>query len=193
MVQISNWLRRVSTDLVTLLGLVIFILFTTLVLPGQAPSDRVYEETGQAEENPDGAATPDLSFVYSVNELYEMAESYGVQGRRDYVKARFTFDLVWPVVYTFFLVTTISWLFEKAFPGESTWQRVNLVPTLAMALDYLENISTSIIMTRYPARTALVDSLATVFTPLKWIFVGLSFVLLLCGISLTLWNWLQRR
>ncbi len=50
--QISNWLRRVSTGLITLLGLVIFILFTALVLPKQAPPDRGYQETGQAEGKP---------------------------------------------------------------------------------------------------------------------------------------------
>ena len=82
MLKISNWLRRVSTGWVTLLGLIIFITFTALVLPGQA---------AQAEDSSGGAATPDLSFVYSVNDLYEMAELYGEMGRSDYVKARFTF------------------------------------------------------------------------------------------------------
>lgn len=184
MSKISNWLRRVSTGLIALLGLVVFIAFTVLVLPGQA---------AQSEENSDGAVTPDLSFVYSVNELYEMAESYGEQGRSDYVKARFTFDLVWPIVYTFFLATTISWLFGKAFSDESIWQRANLVPLWAMVLDYLENISTSIVMARYPVPTALVDALATVFTPVKWVLVGVSFILLLIGIALAVWGWIKNR
>jgi hypothetical protein len=135
--------------------------------------------------------TPDLSFLYSVNDLYEMAESYGEQGRSDYVKARFTFDLVWPIVYTFFLVTTISWLFGKTFLAKSIWQRANLVPLLALTLDYLENISTSIVMARYPVQTAVVDSLATVFTPAKWVLVGVSFILLLIGIVFVVWNWIK--
>jgi len=172
MLKISNWLKRVSTGWVTLLGLVIFIAFMVLVLPGQATNTASDEKT------------PDLSFMYSVTELYEMAESYGEQGRVDYVKARFTFDLVWPIVYTFFLVTAISWLFGKTTSAASIWQRANLFPILAMALDYLENISTSIVMVRFPVQTPIIDMLATVFTPLKWIFVGASFVLLLIGLVL---------
>ncbi len=98
----------------------------------------VIRKRGRPKGSPNGVATPDLSFMYSVNDLYEMAESYGEQGRSDYVRARFTFDLVWPIVYTFFLVTSISWLFGKATPAEkSIWQRANLVPLLAMVLDYL--------------------------------------------------------
>ena len=120
-----------------------------------------------------------------------MAESYGEQGRSDYVKARFTFDLIWPIVYTFFLVTTISWLFGKATPAESIWQQANLVPLLAMVFDYLENISTSIVMARYPARTAVVDILATIFTPVKWVLVGVSFVFLLIGVVYAVWDWIK--
>jgi len=180
--QISNWLRRVSTGRVALLGLTVFILFTALVLPGQA---------AQADEDTGGKATPDLSFVYSTSDLYEMAQSYGADGRSSYVKARFTFDLVWPLVYTLFLVTSISWPFVKVFPAESVWQRANLVPLLAMALDYLENVSTSIVMARYPARTDVVDTLATIFTPLKWVFVSVSFILLLIGIVFVVWGWIK--
>lgn len=180
---LSSWLGRNSTGWITLTGLIMLIVFMVLILPGQA---------ALAKENADGAGTPDLSFVYTVAELYRMAESYGEQGRSEYVRARFTFDLVWPLVYTFFLVTATSWLFEKTFPEETLWRRANLIPLLAMVLDYLENISTSIVMVRFPAQTFVAATLATVFTPLKWIFVGLSFVLLLLGIFLILWQWLRR-
>lgn len=184
MKRLSDRIRRVSNGWVTLLALVIFVLFTGLVLPGQA---------AQAKENSAGAATPDLSFMYSTSDLYEMAQSYGADGRGLYVKARFTFDLVWPLVYTLFLVTSISWLFGRALPEKSIWQRANLVPLLAMALDYLENLSTSIVMVRYPARTAVVDVFATIFTPVKWIFVSLSFMLLLIGVMLALWRWVGKK
>ncbi|MCU0510006.1 MAG: hypothetical protein MUC34_16810, partial [Anaerolineae bacterium] len=44
--------------------------------------------------------------------------------------------------------------------------------------DYLENICASIVMARYPAQTPVVDLLATIFTPIKWVFVVGSFVVL---------------
>ena len=184
MKRISVWLTQVSSGWMTLLALVVFVLFMALVLP---------EQSAQADENAGGSATPDLSFVYSVSDLYQMADSYGEQGRSEYVKVRFTFDLVWPLVYTFFLVTALSWLFAKSFPVESFWQGANLIPLFGLLLDYLENISTSIVMLRFPAQTMIIDALATVFTPAKWIFVSLSFVLLLIGLVIAPWRLFQKR
>ena len=182
--RISDWLRRVSTGWVALSALLIFLLFSALVLPQQAT--RAEQETG-------GSDSPDTSFFYSANELYRMAESYGEEGRQAYVRARFTFDLVWPLVYALFLTTSISWVFGRAFAPDSRWQRANLAPLLGALFDYLENLSTSLVMLRYPAQTAVVDALAPVFTALKWSFLGASFILLFGGIVVTAWRWIKQR
>jgi hypothetical protein len=182
--RISNWLRRVSTGWVALLALIIFLLFSALVLPQQAT--RAEQETGST-------VSPDMSFFYSPGELYRMAESYGEQGREAYVRARFTFDLIWPLVYTLFLATAVSWIFGRAFAPDSRWQRANLVPLLGALFDYLENLSTSLVMLRFPAQTAVVDLLAPLFTALKWGFLGASFVLLIGGMIVAFWRWLRRR
>jgi hypothetical protein len=123
-----------------------------------------------------------LSFYYTGEELYQLAETYGEDGRAAYIHARFTFDLIWPLVYMLFLTTVISWLFRKAFAPQSSWQLWNLVPLFGVLLDYLENGATSLVMARYPAPSSLIAALAPVFTMLKWVFVGGSFVLLLVGI-----------
>ena len=160
------------------------MLFTALVLPTQS---------AQAEKVSQGADTPDLSFYYSVDELYTMAETYGDQGRQAYIRARFTFDLLWPVVYTVFLATSLSWLFVRGFSNRSRWQFANLVPVLGMMFDYFENISTSLVMFRYPARTPVVDFLAPLFTAIKWVFVSGSFVLVVIGIGASLIAWIKNR
>jgi hypothetical protein len=182
--RISDWLSRVSTGWVALAGLIIFLLFSALVLPQQAT--RAAQETGSSD-------SPDMSFFYSPSDLYELAEEYGEQGREAYVRARFTFDLIWPLVYTLFLATAISWVFGMAFAPDSPWQRANLAPLLAAILDYLENLSTSLVMLRFPDQTPLVDLLAPVFTALKWSFLGASFVLLFGGIVVGAWRWIAQR
>ena len=182
--QISDWLRRVSTGWVALAALLIFLLFSALVLPQQAT--KAEQETGSVD-------SPDMSFFYSAGDLYRMAESYGEEGRQAYIRARFTFDLVWPLVYTLFLTTSIGWVFGKAFAPDSRWQRANLVPLLGALFDYLENLSTSLVMLRYPDQTAVVDLLAPVFTALKWSFLGASFVLLFGGIMVAAWRWMKQR
>lgn len=182
--RISNWLSRVSTGWVALAALAIFLLFTALVLPQQAT--KAAQETG-------GADSPDMSFLYTPDGLYRMAESYGELGRQAYIRARFTFDLVWPLVYTLFLVTATSWVFGRAFAPGSRWQRANLVPLLGALFDYLENLSTSLVMARYPDQTAVVDTLAPLFTALKWGVLGASFVLLVAGIVVAAWRWTRQR
>jgi hypothetical protein len=182
--RISDWLRRVSKGWVALSALLLFLLFSALVLPQQATNAE--QETGSTE-------SPDTSFVYSREELYQIAESYGEQGRQAYVRARFTFDLIWPLVYSLFLATAISWVFGKAFAPDSRWQRANLIPLLAALSDYLENLSTSLVMLRYPDQTPVVDALAPVFTALKWSLLGASFILLFGAIVVRIWRWTKER
>jgi hypothetical protein len=178
--KLSAKLHKISTGWVTLAGLLIILLFSVLVLPGQSQ---------KAEQVSAGAGSPDTSFFYSPDDLYQMAEAYGEQGRTSYVQARFTFDLIFPIVYTFFLVTSLSWLFGKAFPASSRWQLANLIPLLGMLCDYLENILASFVMYRYPAPAGIAATLAPVFTLLKWGFIGLSFALLGIGILAALRKW----
>jgi len=181
--RLSSWLSEFSTGLVAFISVVVFTLFTVLVLPNQSVSST--SQTGEA-------GSPDLSFYYSSAELYQMADFYGGTGREDYIQARFTFDLIWPLVYGFFLVATLSWLHKIAFPAESTWQRANLVPVLGVIFDYLENISTSLVMGRYPAQTPILDWLAGIFTAFKWITIGGSFVILVVTLLLAIWKKVNR-
>jgi hypothetical protein len=181
MMRLSRWLQYYSTGRVALAALLIFILFSALVLPRQS------------RPQPSEAGTPDLSLFYTRGDLYRWAEAYGEQGRQDYVRARFTFDIAWPLVYTFFLVTSISWLCGKAFQPGSRWQLANLAPVLGMAFDFLENIATSLVMVRFPQPTPVLDALAGVFTLLKWGFIAASFVLLLAVLGAAIWKRLFRR
>jgi hypothetical protein len=169
MVAVSRWLERISKGWVTILAVVIFFVFTPLVLPGQAARFEAVAGDGPS---------PDQSFLYTPTDLYGMAEAFGPEGRAAYVRARWTFDVVWPIVYTFALVTAISWLGKRAFPEGSNARLLNLVPVLGLLFDYLENICASIVMARYPAQTPVIDLLTTVFTPIKWVFVVGSFVVL---------------
>jgi hypothetical protein len=175
--KFSDWMNHISSDWVALVSLVVFILFVALVLPTQASK-------GKSKD----AGTPDLSFYYSADDLYQMAESYGEEGRAEYVKARFTFDVIWPLVYTTFLCVVISWVSRRSFQESSLWQRMNLSPVAAAVLDFLENISTSIVMARYPVETPIIDSVASLFTMAKWVLVSFSFLFLLASAIVAVWR-----
>lgn len=181
--RLSNGLVQISRGWVVLSAVVIFLLFTALVLPAQS---------AKANTTAGDAGSPDTSFFYSVTDLYRMAEAYGPEGRTAYIRVRFTFDLIWPVVYTLFLTTTISWVYARISPTGSRWRWLNLTPVIGALLDYLENISTSLVMARYPAHTPVVDFLAPLFTTAKWAFVGGSMVILVIGLGVGLWQWGRR-
>jgi len=181
--QISELLNRISNGWVALTALSIFLLFSALVLPKQS---------AQASAELGDIGSPDLSLLYSVDDLYQFADAYGDQGRAAYIRTRFSFDLVWPLVYTLFLSTALSWTMTKA-PPTSLLRRINLVPLLGMLFDYLENLATSLVMARFPARTLIIDFLAPIFTLLKWGLISTSFVLLVLGLVQSVRRWTPTR
>jgi hypothetical protein len=123
-----------------------------------------------------------------------MAETYGAEGRAAYVRARFTFDLVFPLTYLFFLATSISWVMLRAIPdANSRWRLLNLFPVFGALFDYLENIAASAVMLNYPEHTPFVDLLAPMFTLVKWFFVNGSFVILVPAMLIAVWKWVRGR
>jgi hypothetical protein len=175
--RISHWFYKISTGWVALVCLLIFLVFSALVLPGQSLKAAAYSgEIG----------SPDTSLYYSAERLFEMAEAYGAEGRAEYIRARFTFDLVFPLVYLAFLVTGISWLLKILNFHDKKWAWLNLFPLVAAIFDFLENISAAIVMARYPQTVRIIDHLAGVFTTLKWLSILASFIVLvsICAVLL---------
>lgn len=173
MKKLSLLLYRVSKGWVAIIGLIIFAFFIAAVLPAQAE---------KAAETANGADSPDASFFYSAQQLYHAAEMYGEVGRAAYIRARWTFDVVWPLAYTFFLVTAISWFVSRLTTAESWWRLLNLFPITGMIFDFLENMATTIVMSRFPLTSAIAVNIAPFFTLVKWFFVNGSFVVLLVAI-----------
>ena len=128
-----------------------------------------------------GSESPDLSLYYSAEDLYRMAENYGAEGRSDYIRMRFTFDLIFPLIYGGFLFSGTGWLFNPESQESRRW-KINTLPLLGVLFDYLENIATSIVMWRYPIRTPILDTAATIFTPVKWVIISICFILILVGL-----------
>jgi hypothetical protein len=138
------------------------ILFMVTVLPGQAAQSQKYS-----------GISPDTTFFYRPNQLIGAAEDYGPEGRQAYIYSRWTFDLVFPLVYVGFLATGISWFLRGQIGNPKMF--LNLLPLLAGVFDYLENTATTVVMTIYPEVSNLAAVLASAFSLTKWIFVFVSF------------------
>ena len=171
--RLSTFCYRLVSVRVWLGTVVVFGLFLVLVLP--AVSEQTRTITGTHE-------TPDTSFWYSPADLYRLAELYGPEGRAYYVRSRFTFDLVWPLVYLSFLAASLTLLYRAQRPNGL--RLANAIPFAAVVFDLFENVSVSWIMVRFPAEAAFAASLAPLFTTTKWLFIGLSFAFLVWGLIL---------
>jgi hypothetical protein len=181
--NLSQKLFKFSHGWPVLASLLVFLFFMAWVLPEQAASTDT--ATGDA-------SSPDLSLYYTSSELYRMAADYGQMGRKAYINARFTFDLVYPLVYAAFLALATSFLLPFVIPTGSAWRRLNLLPVVAAVFDYLENIATSLVMARFPTPTPVADVLAGVFTLVKWGLLGASFLLLAGASAAAAFNQLKK-
>ncbi|MFD3162790.1 hypothetical protein [Herpetosiphon sp. NSE202] len=181
--RFSRWLERQSKGWLVLVGLAIFAGFLGFVLPQQAQKSQQYSAD---------VGSPDSSLFYSADDLYRFAEAYGPEGRAEYVAARFSFDLIWPLAYTLFLATAISWLGQRAFADGSNWRLLNLVPVIGLGLDYAENCGAALVMGRYPERTPIIDWLTPWLSASKWLFVNGSFVVLVAVGLVYLWQRIKK-
>ena len=184
MKEMSAYLQKISSGWITLVVLLIFLLFMLLVLPAQA---------AEAELTAGDAGSPDTSIFYTPAQLYAMAQQYGAEGREAYIHARWTFDLLFPLVYGIFMITSIGWLSAHASSPGSILQLSNLLPVLGVLFDYLENISTSLVMARFPSELPWVALLATIFTLAKWVFIGAGFLVLLVLVLVAAIRWIGSR
>ncbi len=161
----------------------LFAFFVGSVLPAEAAKAAAY--------TPPGAAF-DTSFFYTPSEAFGKAAAYGVEGRLAYIAARWSFDLVWPLVYGLFALAAWAFGLERLGAAERIGRglgaaphRVLLwIPVLGPVFDYLENAAATVLMASAPARPLVWGLVASAATPLKWLFVlaGIGGALVMPGV-----------
>ena len=158
-------------------GWLIFFLFVTDVLfLGYLMPAAGNAVTGEA------ATVPiDLMFFYTPQTVYKIIADYGATARETYLSLSLSIDIAHPIVYTLLLSLLITWLFQKAYDTRSKMQRLNVVPFAAFAADLLENAGIITMISIYPKTLAVLAWLTTFFTMSKWIFAGVSVVLVVIG------------
>lgn len=157
--KMPYWVGLVSTGL--------FTFFILVVLP---------EQSALALEN-GLTQSVDTSFFYNARQLYEIAESFGEAGRRFYILQRWTFDVIWPVVYFSFIFSLSSLLYTSIGLSHMNRWLLSFI-WLAIGFDFLENTMVSIVMARFPSPTWIIADLAGTATSFKWIALSLSFIVL---------------
>ncbi|MCH4886977.1 hypothetical protein EZV73_05325 [Acidaminobacter sp. JC074] len=107
--------------------------------------------------------TPDSDFFYNAGRLHEIKMTYSQEGINAYVWTRFSYDLVWPLIYLFFMVATLALMLD-----EKT-KFIRYLPLIAVNFDLLENITCSLYFK--VVENQFVASLASIFSAVKWVMI----------------------
>lgn len=122
--------------------------------------------------------TPDSSFFYSASELHSIVSKYSDIGIDAYIKSRWTFDLLWPVLYFYFMISVLI-RFKYVIKSNIMRTFIITLPLLAMSFDILENILCSFYMARFAEPLVVIAKFAAFMSAMKWIFVFASFAFML--------------
>lgn len=157
--------RIFSGSILTLASFLVFLFFIIVVLPDQSEKAAVYTPRGTEF---------DTGFFYSPKVVYTNIEIYGAEGRRAYIRDRWTFDLAWPFVYGLFCLTAAGFSLTRLRPRNSFWYWLPIFTFCAVGFDFLENTSLTIMMTAFPKEMAVLPVIAASVSGLKWVSVSIS-------------------
>jgi len=160
-----TWLAK---PIVFIIGSIAIMLFLMLILPNEASKAATY--------TPEGASF-DTSFFYTPAEVYTKAAAYSAEGRTAYIRARWTFDLIFPLAYGFFCLTAIAFGGTRLKMNRKTLYVLILLPILAVFFDLAENTMVSLVMGNFPKEYLFLAFAAAIATLCKWIFVMTAFSL----------------
>lgn len=182
--KLSQFILRLTNWRWGLVFTALLAVFNLLVMPGM--SAELVRLSG-------GAGALDLEFFYTPAQAFERIERYGEPGRAAYRRGEILLDGMYPIVYGLWFAIAISACARRAFPPDSPWQRLHLLPILTLLLDYGENLGIITLLTVYPVQPAGLAWVTAGFTLLKWTGVAASVGALVIVAIIWLRNWLTQR
>lgn len=169
--EISNAIRRISTARNLGLSFALWLILLFLIFGKPFGIAQLREMTG-------GATILDMTFTTSPQQVYAVLDALGTEGRMFDLTHIVTLDLVFPFAYTLFLSIAITYVLLRYLRKESPWFRLNLVPLVAGAADYCENVGVITLLLSYPARLDIVALWTSLMYSIKFVFSFLSFSVL---------------
>lgn len=130
----------------------------------------------------------DLAFQYTPERVYQLFDALGPAGRRLYLYNELTVDLAFPFVYGLLACLGLIFLLRKAFPPDSSTQKLALLPLAMTLADYGENIALAVVLLHYPERWTSTAQLANLLTLLKWGLGAVGVILALVALGRILWK-----
>ena len=138
---------------------VLFFLLNSVVLASFETHIKAYSN---------GVGVMDLLQWYSPATALEHITAYTEPGRKLYLLAEWTADLIYPPVYGFMFAGILYKL------GAGRW---STLPVYTVLVDYTENIFISIMLTSFPNFSPAVAQVGSTVTSVKWLFFAVTILM----------------
>ena len=142
----------------------VFVFFMVVILPAVSMAT---VEQGLTE-------SIDTNFSFDPAAIYRIVEAYGPSGRAYYIWQRWTFDLIWPLVYGLPLFSTLNRFIPKLFRFRNV---IVFLPLFATILDYLENVTFTVLVSLFPTEIPLLAVVGVTISAFKWFALGTSMMI----------------
>ncbi len=180
--NLSDWFYEKSkNNLALLLLLVVFLSFQAFLF------SYIIKLYGLQEH-----VILDLKFGFNPEFAFEVISGYCERGRQGIMVLTGIVDMIYPLIYGSLLVLLISRFRGKVNSGSNTNQTINLLPVVAVFFDFLENTGILIMINYYPEQVIPIAWIASFAGMFKWVFLGISVIILLIYLIKALHNWNSR-
>jgi len=144
-IRISDRIIAITSPRMVFASLIGF-LFTAFLINGRPFG------VAQLKEITGGVGLLDMEFLYSPEQAYAHLAVMGDAGRAFDLTHIVPLDLIFPFMYTLFYAVTMTWFLHQWLPAASGWHRLNVIPVIGGACDYLENFGIIAMLLSWPAQ-----------------------------------------
>lgn len=124
----------------------------------------------------------DLSFGFTPEKGYSIIESYGEKGREVYRFVESFVDVIYPIAYTIAFILLVSFLFKKTGWNKQRFAILNVIPIGGLVFDLLENFGIVQMLRLFPEKIDFWATFASNSGLIKWLFAGITILMVLCGL-----------
>jgi len=172
--HITEWFYRFSNRYTLLAVCLLYGYFLRVIMPAETVNMATYTSDW---------GIPDGQFFYTAETFYQEIALWSAEGIESYINFRLSLDILWAMIYTGFLVITIS-LCLATTTNSNEWQRsLNLFPLIPMLCDLSENFLAVFLLSAYPQIYSSLVLLCSTLTGFKWSSVIVAHLILLYAIG----------
>ena len=127
-----------------------------------------------------GTAILDTYFYFPPHVAYDVLTALGTSVRAAYFWVNIM-EIIFPITYGIFLTISFTMTYTFIYPPESKRNWLILMPLLAMAADFAENICIFLMIINFPTPLIGLATAASLLIPLKYTLIVVAALLIFQG------------